>query len=181
VFLCSFKESYSKRTTHEKIFLTALSSLFCVLLFSQNIPDYAAIKLDTKEDYNASANKAALEAANYLLSTPIDSKNTDRLKSMQYIIKWMTGTPDYSFSLDEQATKFAKNNTDFLGLYMAAMAKYVLENNADAKNQNAIKLNAVKLIITYAKEPKNSVKLNSELKKAIEADANGKLSEYLKL
>ncbi len=149
--------------------------------FSQDLPKYDEIKVDTKEDFNEKTNNAALQASNYLLSTPMDSKSIDRLKSLQFIIKWMTGTPDFSFTLDAQATKFAKNNDDLLGLYMAAMTKYVLENKTESKNQNKIKLNAVKLIIQYSKDVKNNVKINKELKKAIEADDNGKLEDYLKI
>jgi len=162
--------------------------LFSILLFltvnnvfSQSLPKYDEIKLETKEDFNDAANNAALQASNYLLSTPMDSKSIDRLKSLQFIIKWMSGTPDFSFTLDEQATKFAKNNDDLLGLYMAAMTKYVLENKTESKNQNKIKLNAVKLIIQYSKDIKNNVKINKELKKAIEADEDGKLEDYLKI
>ena len=162
--------------------------LFSILLFltannvfSQSLPKYDEIKLETKEDFNDAANNASLQASNYLLSTPMDSKSIDRLKSLQFIIKWMSGTPDFSFTLDEQATKFAKNNDDLLGLYMAAMTKYVLENKTESKNQNKIKLNAVKLIIQYSKDTKNNVKINKELKKAIEADENGKLEDYLKI
>jgi hypothetical protein len=150
-------------------------------VYSQNLPNYEAIKLEVKEDYNTEANNAALMASNYLLSTPMDSKSIERLKSLQYVIKWMSGTPDYNFTLDEQAVKFSKNNDDLLGLYMAAMTKYVLENNSESKNQNSIKLNAVKTIIQYSKNENNNVKINKELKKAIEADDNGKLEEYLKM
>ena len=64
---------------------------------------------------------------------------------------------------------------------MAAMTKFALENKADAKDQNKVKLNAVKLIIAYVKDEKNKVKLNAELKKAIEADDKGQLSAYLKI
>lgn len=149
--------------------------------FSQSLPNYDEIKIESKEDFNESADNAALQASDYLLSTPIDNKNIDRLRSLQFVIKWMSGTPDYTFSLDEQATKFAKNNNDLLGLYMAAMTKYVLENKAESRDQNKIKLNAVRLIIRYSKDPKNSVKINKELKKAIDADQNGKLEEYLNI
>ena len=165
----------------KKLIWGALFGLICNFSFAQNLPDFDAIKLEAKEDYNSTANDAALQASNFLLSTPLDDKNIDRLKSIQYIIKWMTGTPDYSFTLDEQATKFAKKNDEFLGLYMAAMTKYVLENKEDSKDQNKIKLNAVKLIIAYVKDTKNNVKINSELKKAIEADDKGQLSAYLKI
>jgi len=165
----------------KNLFLFLLFGIAFNSSFSQNLPDYSSIKLEVKEDYNSVANNAALQAANYILATPVDKKNNDRLKSIVYVIKWMTGTPDYNFTLDEKYTKFAKKNDDLLMLYMVAMAKFVLENNTDSKDQNKIILNAVKLIVAYVKDSKNNVKINNELKKMIEADDNGKLSDYLKL
>ncbi len=165
----------------KRIIIGILLLLSINISFGQNLPNYDAIKLEVKEDYNTTANDAALQAANFILSTPVDENNMDRLKSMQYIFKWMSGSPDYNFEVGEPATKFSKRNDYFLGIYMAAMTKYVLENKDDAKNQNKIKLNAVKSVIEYAKIPANNVKLNSELKKAIEADAKGELSTYLKI
>ena len=165
----------------KRLILVFVLGFFCKLSFAQTLPDYSTIKLETKEDYNSTANEAALQAATYILSSPIDNKNNDRLKSIVYVIKWMQGTPDYNFTLDEQATKFAKKNDDHQGLYMAAMVKYVLENKADSKEQNKIKLNSVKLVVTYSKDSKNNVKLNKELKNLIDADDKGQLAEYLKL
>jgi hypothetical protein len=165
----------------KRLFFGLLFGLLSNICFAQALPDFDAIKLEKKEDFNSTADNAALQASNFLLSTPLEKNNIDRLKSLQYIIKWMSATPDYNFTLDEQATKFAKKNDDLLGLYMAGMTKYVLENKADSKDQNKIKLNAVKLIIAYAKDEKNKIKINSELKKAIEADGKGQLSEYLKI
>jgi hypothetical protein len=166
-----------------------MKHLFCLVFlilsfnknFAQTLPNYDEIALVAKEDFNEQANDAALQAANYLLSTPMDTKNLDRNKSLLYLLKWMAGSPDYSFVLDQQVTKVAKNNDDLLGLYMAAMTKYVLENKAASNNQNMIKLNAFKLIINYAKNANNKVKINKELKKLIEADETGKLEKYLKI
>lgn len=155
--------------------------LFCLVkdTFSQESVRYDEIKLETKEDYNEFSNNAALQAANYLLSTPTDSKNILRLQSLQYVIRWMAGTPEFSFTLDAAITKLGKNNDMLLGLYMAAMTKYVLENRAESTNQNAIKLYAFKLIILYSKDPKNNVKITKDLRKAIDAYDNGKLDDYL--
>lgn len=165
----------------KKLIFGLLFGLLSNISFAQNLPDFDAINLEKKEDFNSTADNAALQTADFLLSTPLVKNNIDRLKSLQYIIKWMSGTPDYNFTLDGQATKFAKKNDELLGLYMAAMTKYVLENKIESKDQNKIKLNAVKLIIIYAKDEKNKVKINNELKKAIEADDKGQLSEYLKI
>jgi hypothetical protein len=164
-----------------KLILGVLFVLAINSSFAQTLPDYDQIQLEKKEDFNSTADNAALQASNFLLSTPLEKDNLDRLKSLQYIIKWMSGTPDYGFTLDEQATKFAKKNDDLLGLYMAAMTKYVLENKADSKDEKKIKLNAVKLIIAYVKVEKNKVKLNAELKRVIGAEEKGKLEEYLKI
>lgn len=164
-----------------KQFTILLFAMLCAVSYAQTLPDLEAIKLDKKEDFNSVTDNAALQAANFLFSTPMDKNDVNRLKALQYTIRWMSGTPDYTFTLDEQAIKFAKKNEDLLGLYMAAMTKYVLENKTEAKDQNKVKFNAVKLIVAYAKDENNKVKINAELKKVIEADDRGRLSEYLKI
>lgn len=154
--------------------------LFRTTLLAQTLPDFQAIKLEVKEDYNAKANDAALQAANYVLSNPMDAKDNGRIFSTVYLIRWMQGTPDYLFNFDEQATKFAKKNSDFLALYMAAMVKYVLENKSDAKDQDKIRIHALQWVISYFKEPKFNAKPNKEIKKLMEADDKGQLQAYLK-
>lgn len=165
-----------------KQLLLSLTLVFtCTLAMAQTLPDLDAIKLETKEDFNTSANDAALQAATFLFTTPIDKSNVQRLKAVVYIIKWMSGTPDYNFAIDDEATKLSKKNEELMAMFMAAMAKYVLENKADARDQPKIKLNAVKMIIEYAKNEKNNVKISGELKKVMEADEKGELASYLKI
>jgi hypothetical protein len=161
------------------LILGLLLGVLSPVAFAQSLPDFGAIKLEKKEDFNPAADNAALQAANYLLSTPLDKNSIDRLSAAQYVLKWMSGTPDYTFAIDERATKFTKKDTDLLGLYLAAMTKSVLEDKASAKDQNKIMLNALKSVAAYAKDKANKVKLNSELKKIIAADEQGKLAEYL--
>jgi uncharacterized protein YqkB len=161
------------------LFLGLLLGVLSPVAFAQSLPDFDAIKLEKKEDFNPAADNAALQAANYLLSTPLDKNSVDRLRAVQYVLKWMSGTPDYTFDIDERAAKFTKKDSDLLGLYLAAMTKFVLEDKASAKDQNKIKLNALKSVAAYAKDKANKVKLNSELKKIIAADEQGQLAEYL--
>lgn len=162
-----------------KTLLVLIFGMIAFTGFSQSLPDFDAIPLEKKEDFNSTANDAALQAAKFLFSTPVEKDNLDRLRCTQYVIKWMSGSPDYHFVLDEKAVRFAKKNTDLLALYMAAMTKFVLENKSDAEDQDKIKLHAVKMIVDYAKDEKNNVKLNAELKKAIKADENGELAKYV--
>src|SRR5688572_24522752 len=106
--------------------------LLAILLFSainsyaQTLPNFDEIRLDQATDYK-NADNHVLTAATYLFSTPLEKNNIDRLKSLQFIIKWMTGTPDYTFTIDKVATDVTKGNDDLVGLYMAGMAKYCIE------------------------------------------------------
>ena len=91
----------------------------------------------------------------------------------------MSGTPDYSFTLDNVATKLTKGNDDLLGLYMAAMTKYCLENPANAKDEKLVKLNSLKTLITYCDNPANNIKMTKPLKKLSEAMQKGELEQQL--
>jgi hypothetical protein len=146
--------------------------------FSQMPLNYDAIRLETSSDY-AAADSFALTASNFLLSTPFEKDSPDRLKSLQFIIKWMTGTPDYSFSLDNTASKILKDSDDLLGLYMACMTKFCLENKTSSRDKRLIKLNSMKLLLAYVENPKNNIKMTRQLRKISEADKKGELEKEL--
>lgn len=143
-------------------------------------PDWDGIRLELKEDYNAGANDAALQAARYLFTHPIEATDKLRASATRYIISWMTGSPDYSFTLDAKAMKFTNGNDDWLSLYLAGMIQYALEKNAPKADPKTVTLEACKMIIAYAKNSDNNMKPNAELKKMIKASDEDKLSEYLK-
>ncbi len=108
-----------------KPFLTLLLALFCYSSFAQS-PDYESIKLGNKEECTA-AEPSAIQACTYIFSTPFEKNDLARLNALAFIIKWMSATPDFSFTIDETAIKSMKGNDDLVGLYLAAMTKYSLE------------------------------------------------------
>jgi len=161
----------------KKIFFAFLL-LSSNVLFSQNLPNFNDIKLDKAIDYKV-ADSFVLIATNYLLTTPFDKDDIGRLKSLQFVIKWMSGTPDYTFTLDEAATKIMKGSDDLLGIYMAAMSKFSLENKAASKDTKNVTLNAVKLLLNYCEKTGNNIKMTKQLKKLSEARAKGELEQAL--
>src|SRR4051812_29914371 len=112
-----------------------LPFLFSALLFSFFLhaqqSDYASIKLDTKEDFTADANQAALQASTFLLSTSLEGDAATRDQAAQFLIRWMSGTPAYTFQLDETAGKIAKVKEALMVTYLSAMVKYSLENPSE--------------------------------------------------
>ena len=122
-----------------------------------------------------------MECANYVLSVPVEDENSNRLITLQTIIKWMSGTPDYQFEIDESITNLFKKNDSVLGLYMASMTKFVLENRDKTGDKNEVKYNTYSILLDYCDNPVNKVKMTKELQKAIDKKKDGKLKEYLKI
>ena len=161
----------------QKICILFLVFLVSFRSFSQDLPDYDNIKLEQKEDYTPYTDSIALLASNYVLSLPINTENLPRLKSLQYIIKWMTGTPKYTFSLGEPIGKITKKNSDLLSIYMAALTKYAIENRTKQPSEKETNLNSLKILLEYCKVASNNVKIKGELKSVMEAYEKGELEK----
>lgn len=165
----------------KRLLLMAAFAMIAVFSNAQDLPNFAAIPVDKRSDFDSTANDAALKAANYLISTPIEKDNVNRLVSAAFLIKWMTNSPDYTFNLEAEGGKACKKDTDLLSVYIAALTKSALDNKEIANDAKKMKLESFKLFIAYCKNPVNNVKVNSDLKKMIQASDNGELEKYLKI
>jgi hypothetical protein len=161
-----------------KNFLYVILFFCTTATFSQTTTDFESIKLKSGSDYKE-ANKYALEASNYILSVPM-KETLPRLNALQFLLKWMEGTPDFTFSLDATIMdKVVKGNDDLLGVYMACMTKYCIENELNSKDDNLVKLNSIQLILAYCENPTHEVKMPKQLKKLSEANKKGELEKEL--
>lgn len=147
--------------------------------FSQTLPDFESIKLKKKGDYKA-AEPSVTQAVNYVLSTPFVKEERNRVNATAFIIKWMSGTPHYTFTLDEKVVgNLLEENPDLMGLYMACMIKYSFENKDAASQEKNVTLNALKLLLTYCDDKKNNIKMTEQLKKLSDANKKGSLEKEL--
>ncbi len=164
----------------KKVSLFILACITSLQVFCQDYSSLQSIQFNTKGDYKKHEAKIA-ECASYLLQVPLHDKNPNRLYAMQLLLKWMTGTPDYTFHIDESIGKVIKKEEAMLGIYMASMTKFVLEHKDKSKDQNEIKLQAVKTLLNYCRNSSNKVELTKDIKRMIEADDNGQLQQYLQI
>jgi len=139
--------------------------LFCLnYSFAQSPADLNAVPLEKKEDYKP-AETIVVTTANKVLSTPFDQDKPYRLEAARFIMKWMSGTPDYNFSFSADNLKPFNKNEDFMGLYIISMAKFALENPDKAKDDKAVHQGAIDLIINYCNNPDNHLEMTKGLKK----------------
>jgi hypothetical protein len=146
--------------------------------FAQEFKGLNDLPMKTNEDFKM-AEPTVKECAGYILSHPSSNDDRSAANAGIFMLKWMSGSPDYSFNLDMDATKYAKKDNGLLMVCMASMAKTALDNPAKAKDTKALKLSSFKLFAEYCANAKYKVKQSSEIKKLIKANESGTLEKCL--
>ena len=143
------------------IFTAAISN-------AQTIYPYQDIKLEKPADYKGTES-LALSAATFLLTTPFLEADKNRGNTLKFLNDWMSGTKEYQFYFQGKASdiSFERN---LLSLYIAAMAKYSLENKTESVNPMKVDLNASRLVLAYCDDPKNNFKLKKKYRKILETN-----------
>jgi hypothetical protein len=161
-----------------------MKTLFSILLFfsafsllSQNASQYDNIPLNNAANYRKAEPQVIL-AADYVYSTPVDKENINRKNAVSFVMKWMAGTSDYSFGMDETITKIAGGDTEILAIYFTSLAKYALTKGKGVDREES-RYNAYIMLATYCENPANNYKPRGEVKKLIDAKNQDKLKEFL--
>lgn len=153
-----------------KIYLISLI-LFCTISagFSRDYSKLKSTRLIERTDY-IKAEKDVKDCCKYLLSTPIKKNEENRNAAIQFLYRWMEGTPDFTFEIDENLAVLNNANQALIGVYLSAMTQYVLANKGKdiAKDKSKIKEYTVNKVIEYCENPKNGVEMNVVLKKWIQ-------------
>ena len=142
--------------------LIFLFSLASSTLFAQDYSTLEKYPLKSLEDHK-NAEEKIKECANYLFTTPISKDNVNRLYSIQFILRWMEGT-NYTFTVDTKMTDLTDGNTDLFGMYLAGMAKVVLESETKVSDE-AIHEKVTDMLIVYCKDESNNCKPTKKMKK----------------
>lgn len=161
-----------------KKILLACCMLAALPTFAQ---EQTASALQTDASVYQQAEPMVLKAADYLLSSSPVETDVQRSAYSALLIEWMSGTPDYNFPIDQTITDLTQDDTQLLASMMAAMAKYSLENKSIAqKDQDAVKLQAIRLYLRYCANSKYGIKASGTLQKFIDAEQKGKLETLVK-
>lgn len=147
----------------KKVIFSILIVFSTTLTFSQNFPELANYEFDSVESYKTEESKV-LMCVNYLFNNPANQAELNRLISIQYIMKWMTGTPDYTFELGEKSMELTKGNDDLLGLYMAAMSKVVIDNKGDKLTNEEIYDRSEAILVEYCSNTDNKMKPSKKIR-----------------
>ncbi|MCK8481705.1 hypothetical protein [Psychroserpens algicola] len=152
----------------KKIILTVVIAFISHLSIGQNFAELNNYEFKSVESYKTEESKVLL-CANYLFNNPTNKSELNRLISIQYIMKWMMGTPDYTFEIGEKAMELTKGNDDLLGLYMAAMSKVVIESKSEKLDNEQIYNQAEDILVNYCSNSDNKMKPSKKIKKILKS------------
>lgn len=130
--------------------------------FSQNFQKLKELRMIERKDY-AKAEKSVTACCKYLLTSPIAQNDEKRNATANFLFRWMEGTPDYTFDMDESAASLSQINRALVPVYMAAITQYTLEHKLK-KGDKKVKEYAIRQVSAYCENPKNGVELTDELR-----------------
>ena len=145
---------------------------FLLFIFISNIAicqtvfPYLDIKLEKPADYKGTE-PLALSTARSLLSTPFLADDANRIRGIEFLSNWATGTTTCQFYMKGVVEEIS-TEADLLGLYLAAMVKFTIENKIEAVNPLVVEKNACRLVLAYCDNPVNNFKLKKKVRKILE-------------
>ena len=147
------------------IFLFVLAGLQ-VGVFAQDFSKLADIQLVKPGDYK-SAEIQVGKCADYILGQALDANELNKLQCLQFIMRWMEGTPDYTFAIDSDFVNFCGKDVSLSGVYMAALSSAAVSEKFTDKSPEKLTANARELFLDYCANPANKVKQNKAVKTAL--------------
>ena len=159
-----------------KKYFLILFVLASISSFAQT--DYSKVVMAKDADYKP-AEKYALEASNFVLSTPLNAEDKQRASATAFLLKWMEGTPDYTYAIESPIiTKLESENKGLLGVYLASLTKASLEGKVE--EPEVAMVSGIKAVLAYAEKPENKVTASETLTKLSELNKKGELEKLFK-
>ena len=162
----------------KRIFCICFLVIFAAIgLRAQTRPQFERIKLVNKKDYKL-ADSTVSQLSAYLLSIPIDRDTSTRINGAQFLMKWMEGTNEYTFVVNENNTRAFINNINLMAVYMAALCKTALLHKPGVDSKT-VTIDGTKRLISYINDPANNVKVTPEMRELFNANDKGELESFL--
>lgn len=163
-----FKYIQQQFSIMKRLFIIVFIALVSNLLYGQDFSKLTDFEFDSKESYKTQETNV-LSCANYLFNNPVEKDNElKRLIALQFIIKWMEGTPDYTFNIGNESIELTKGNQELFGLYLAGITKTGLENK-ESLTDKQVYLKTKDLLVEYCANKDNNMKPSKAIKKIIKS------------
>lgn len=166
-----------KRTTTIVCFL-----LLSVIVAAQDpsVKDFDVPKKNPKSEKEFKKSEAdLLKAVLWLETTPLDTNSLQRTKMNAWVLMWMSDCPYITFSIDANlSTLLFDKNADLMLVWLGGIARQCVQNDNKFDPLKANTAGVKAAINCYSLG--GQIIADEDLDKAIAADKEGKLEEWVK-
>ena len=159
-----------------KLFLLSLVLLAATCGYAQTFEVPKHYEFKVKEDY-APYEKDIIAAAGWLIQTPLNEQAEKRKEVSAFVMQWVNGSPTVNVEINQVIMDMESANPGMLMIYMAASAKYVLENNY-AKDMRPKHKYALQQMIAVYKSGKG-IQKDKNMDALVKADSKGDLEKWM--
>lgn len=139
--------------------------------------DSGRIVLDTPDDYKK-YEKEFIRRYNALLENPAEENTTERLKSCQFILDWVSGCPYVTVSITDKLVPYMTYGESLI-IFMGGWAKFCIESGGcDEKWKGCVA--GTEAVIEYYEVNKEELGKNKEIEKMIKRRKKNKLEKYIR-
>jgi hypothetical protein len=161
----------------KKILLTAITLLCVSVAMAQTSPVPVGYKLTQAEDYKK-YEKDILKTIDYLENTPINTQKENRLKAKDFLLEWITGSPDVTLVMSSNILVFTDRNPELLVAFMGGYTRYAIQHPEDKETVKGNMAGLKSVIKVY--KMGNGMKDDDKVNKLVKTDAKGDLEKWVK-
>jgi hypothetical protein len=159
-----------------KLLTTGISLFLSCIATAQNFEPPA---LPTTKEEFIKSEPDIIAAAKWLEATPLGTQKEKTLQVNTYVMSWITNSPTVNVELDANLINdLVEKNTQLMMVFIANYTRYCLENNYSKDKLKATTAGIKSIINCYALG--GDTKKNKTLAKAIDADKESKLEDWVK-
>jgi hypothetical protein len=158
-----------------KILITLLLTTCSAVLFAQDFEVPENYKLEKAGDY-AQYEQDIIKCVDWLIKTPITEQKTKRKAANAFLLKWISGSPDVSVTVDPKIVTF--KDGDMLLIFMGGWAKYAIETR-NFKDNVGGNVAGIEAVIAFYTNNKETLGKDKNVEKYVKMKEQGKLKAYI--
>jgi len=143
---------------------------FCGIITAQEFEVPKQVKLEQPEDY-AQYKSAVLAGIAWLENTPVQNDEVKRKETSAFLMKYMSGAPDFSIAIMPFQMNLVETNPELLMSFLGGWTRFALENTGQKDNAlMANKAGIQSLLKVYEINRGNGMKKDKKIEKLLKME-----------
>lgn len=138
--------------------------------------NYSLVKAEDYEPYN----QDVLNAIKWLENTPLDKQQDKRKNVSAFLMKWLTGSPKVSISINEYTIDLAEKNSELLMIFLGGWAEASINNSYKISDTEGNIAGIKSVVKFYNKNRKLGIKKNKTVEKLSKLKTDRDIEKWLK-